>query len=302
MHPECRRYMKTIKSDFLSKRARCDGDLLLPDKAIRPPVIIMAPGLAAQKNFALMPYAERFLKKNMAVFLFDYRTFGKSDGTPRQIVDPFRHLEDWKAAIAHVRKIQEIEGGRIALWGSSFSGGHVITIAAEDKNITAVVAQVPFVGSAASMKLKSFPDILKATVYGCYDIVRNALRLSPHYSPVIARPGSFAAMNSEESYDGFMSLVGNDSKWENKMTSRGFIKMVIYNPTGKAKKVKAPALIMAAKYDSLIPLDAIKKLANKLPKGELVVMDCNHFATYTGDTFSKHIDTQVAFLEKHLFN
>jgi pimeloyl-ACP methyl ester carboxylesterase len=292
--------VKTIKSDFMSKGIRCDGDLLLPEGATRPPVVIMAHGLAAQKNFGLMPYAERFVKRNMAVFLFDYRTFGKSDGTPRQIVDPFRHLEDWKAAVSHVRRMPEIDCGRIALWGSSFAGGHVIAVAADDDKITAVVSQVPFVSGAASIKMKSISDILKSTVYGLYDLIRNTLGLTPHYSPVIARQGSFAAMNSEESYDGFMSIVGNDSKWENKLTSRAFVKMAFYNPAGRAKKVKVPVLIIAAKDDSLIPIAETKIFAGRLKRCELVVMDCKHFEPYTGDTFLKYIDTQVTFLEKHL--
>jgi pimeloyl-ACP methyl ester carboxylesterase len=292
--------MKIIKSDFMSKGIRCDGDLLLPEGVTGPPVVIMAHGLAAQKNFGLMLYAERFVKRNMAVFLFDYRTFGQSDGTPRQIVDPFSHLEDWKAAISHVRTIREIDCGRIALWGSSFAGGHVIAVAADDDKITAVVSQVPFVSGSASIKMKSINDILESTVYGLYDLIRNTLGLSPHYSPVIARPGSFAAMNSAESYDGFMSIAGNDPRWENKMTSRAFVKMAFYNPAGKAKNVKAPVLIMAAKDDSLISIVATRKCAGKLKRGELVVMDCKHFAPYTGDTFLKYIDTQVRFLEKHL--
>jgi cephalosporin-C deacetylase-like acetyl esterase len=292
--------MKTIKSDFISKGIRCDGDLLLPDGVTRPPIVIMGHGVAAQKNFGLMPYAERFVKKNMAVFLFDYRTFGKSDGTPRQVVDPFRHLEDWKAAIAHVRNIQEVDNNRIALWGSSFGGGHVIATAADEEGISAVVSQVPHVSTLALLTTRNLPDIFRSAVYGIYDLIRTALGMSPHYSPVIARPGSFAIMNTEESYDGYMSIMGKDRKWENKLTSRIFIKILFYNPTNKAKRVKAPVLIMAAAHDSLVPLAAIKKCAAKLPKGELVVMDCNHFAPYTGDTFLKYIDHQVAFLEKHL--
>ncbi|MHB8139064.1 MAG: alpha/beta hydrolase [Smithellaceae bacterium] len=292
--------MKTIKSHFISKGIRCDGELLLPDGVTRPPVVIMGHGLAAQKIFGLMPYAERFIKKNMAVFLFDYRTFGKSDGTPRQIVDPFRHLEDWKAAISHVRKIQEVDSARIALWGSSFAGGHVIATAAEEDGISAVVSQVPHVSTFALLTTKSLTDIFRSAAYGIYDLIRAALGMSPHYSPVIARPGSFAIMNTEESYDGYMSIVGKDRKWENRLTSRIFIKILFYNPTNRAKRIKAPVLIMAGAHDSLVPLAAINKCAAKIPKGELVVMDCNHFAPYTGDTFLKYIHQQVAFLEKHL--
>lgn len=293
--------MKTVKSDFISKGIRCDGDLLLPDIEIKPPVIIMAHGLAAQKNFGLMPYAERFIKKNMAVFLFDYRTFGKSDGTPRQVVDPFRHIEDWKAAISHVRTLKQVNSSKIALWGTSFSGGHVITVGAEDGNICAIVAQVPFMSGFSSIHLKSFIDIVKSIIFGLYDFMRNALKLSPHYSPVIARPGTFAALNSIESYDGFMAIVGNDSKWENKMTSRGLLKIAFYNPIFKAKYIKAPVLIMAAIHDSIVPFSATIRCSKKISKVELVVMDCNHFAPFKGEVFNKYINRHVNFLENNLF-
>jgi hypothetical protein len=49
---------------------------------------------------------------------------------------------------------------------------------------------------------------------------------------------------------------------------------------------------MAGAHDSLIPLNDTKKYAGKLPRGEIVVMDCNHFAPYTGETFLKQIDRQ----------
>jgi pimeloyl-ACP methyl ester carboxylesterase len=66
------------------------------------------------------------------------------------------------------------------------------------------------------------------------------------------------------------------------------------------KATRPPVLIMAGAHDSLVPLNDTKKYADKLPHGELVVMDCNHFAPYTGEAFLKHIDKQVEFLERHL--
>ncbi len=293
--------MITKKSDFFCAGIRCDGDLLLPESATRPPVVVMAHGMAGQKNFGLLPYAEHFLERNIAALLFDYRTFGKSDGLPRHIVNPYRHVEDWKAAISHVRTLKDIDPGRIALWGSSFSGGHVITTAADDERISAVVSQVPHVDSRASARVNSLSHILQATIYGLYDMARGALGMSPHYSPVVGRPGTFAALNTEECYDGYMSIVGDDKTWENKLASRLFIKIASYNPTDKASNVKAPVLIMAGKRDSLIPIEAIEACAAKLPHGELVVMDCNHFEPYTGEMFSQFVRRQGDFLQRHLF-
>jgi cephalosporin-C deacetylase-like acetyl esterase len=260
----------------------------------------MAHGLAALKAFRLPAFAERFVEKGMATFLFDYRTFGQSDGEPRHLVDPFHHIQDWLAAISHVRNLSEVDSKRIALWGSSFSGGHVIIAAARDSGITAVVSQVPFVSGFSSIRLKSISEIFLATCYGMADCIRTAFFLPPHYSPAIAHPGSFAAMNTEESYPGFHSIIPDGSDWENKMTSRAFILLAFYSPMSYARKVKAPVLLIGGKNDSLVPFAAVKKTAKRLPNCEFVALESNHFEPYTGARFEQSIKIQIDFLERKL--
>lgn len=294
--------MRKIKSDFYSKGIRCDGDLYLPEGISKPPVVIMAHGLCAVKAFRLPAFAERFVEKGMATFLFDYRTFGQSDGTPRHVVNPFHHIQDWLAAIAHVRNLPNIDTTRIALWGTSFSGGHVIIAAAKARyaGIKAVVSQVPFVSGFSSIRLKNISEIILATFYGILDYIRTFLFLSPHYSPAIAHPGSFAAMNTEESYPGFHSIIPDGSDWENKMTSRAFILLAFYYPIFYAKKVDIPTLIIGGRKDSLVPFKVVENTAKRLPKGELVVLECNHFEPYTGIWFEQSIKIQIDFLERNL--
>ena len=107
-------------------------------------------------------------------------------------------------------------------------------------------------------------------------------------------------MNTEESYPGYMSIAGEDPAWENKIASRAFLKMALYSPIRKAGKVDAPVLVMAGRYDSLIPLDAVVAMCEKLPKGELIVMDCNHFDPYSGSFFEQFSEAQGSFLAKQL--
>ncbi|MDI6741854.1 MAG: alpha/beta fold hydrolase [Smithella sp.] len=292
--------MKKLKADFFSKGIRCDGDLYLPEGVKNPPVVIMAHGLSAVKAFRLPAFAERFVEKGMATFLFDYRTFGQSDGEPRHVVNPFHHVQDWLAAIAHVRNLPEVDASRIALWGTSFSGGHVILAATKDAGIKAVVSQGPFVSGFSSIRMRSISDIILATVYGMTDYIKTAFLLPPHYSPAIAQPGTFAAMNSEESYPGFRSIIPEGSKWENKMTSRAFILMAFYYPVYYAKKVKAPVLLIGGKNDSLVPFSVVKKTAERLPNCEFVALETNHFEPYTGARFEQSIKIQIDFLGRKL--
>ncbi|CAO3616889.1 unnamed protein product [Cunninghamella blakesleeana] len=288
------------KSDFLSEGVRCDGDLLLPKNVTeKPPVIIMAVGLAGQKNFGLKPYSEKFVNEGFAVFIFDYRTFGKSDGLPRQVVDPFDHCKDWHQAITHVKTLkQDIDHEKIFLWGSSFSGGHVIAVASErknDKSIIGIMAQVPFVGGKHSAKQKSIKDMALAGIYGLYDTLFYSFGNSASYSPVVAKAGSFAALNTDECYDGYIRMVGDDPIWKNQMASRSFLKMLIYNPMKNAHQIQIPVLILAGKNDSLIPIEAIKMTSSKIPFCDFKIMGCNHFQPYYGTHFEDFSNHQINF-------
>jgi len=58
-------------------------------------------------------------------------------------------MEDWRSAIAMARTVDRVDSKRIALGGSSLSGGPVIKQAAEDSTLAAVVAQVPAIDKSA---------------------------------------------------------------------------------------------------------------------------------------------------------
>ncbi|MBK6298427.1 MAG: alpha/beta fold hydrolase [Sphingomonadales bacterium] len=80
-----------------------------------------------------------------AVLAFDHPCFGLSGGEPRGEVDPPRQLRAWRDAVSFVRTLDGLDGDRIGLWGSSFSGGHVIQAGALDPRIAVSSLQAPFV-------------------------------------------------------------------------------------------------------------------------------------------------------------
>jgi fermentation-respiration switch protein FrsA (DUF1100 family) len=83
-----------VQSGFTSAGLRCSADLYLPDIAIASPLVIMAHGFGGERSFRLPAYAKHFARNGLAVLLFDYRTFGDSEGEPRYLVDPDRHVAD----------------------------------------------------------------------------------------------------------------------------------------------------------------------------------------------------------------
>ncbi len=286
--------------EFTSQKTHCRGDLYYPASISSPPVVIMAHGFGGERSFRLPAYAQRFVRKGIAVFLFDYRGFGDSDGNPRNLVDPGRHLEDWKAAIEHVRSLDKVDSKKIGLWGSSFSGGHVIVTAARDPSISAIVAQVPFVDSISSIRKRGLWYFLQATPHAVLDIARMLTFQAPHQIKLVGKNDDFAVMNTPESYPGFMSIVPEETDWQNQCPARILMTLSTYRPIAYAGKVKCPALVMLAEQDSLIDATVVEQAARAMPNSRLIKYPIGHFDIYTRETFENAVSEQAAFFAEHL--
>jgi hypothetical protein len=132
------------------------------------PTIIMAHGwggVAAN----LRPDAVAFARAGYLVVTFDYRGWGSSDSRVvltapqparskdlkftaevlevREVVDPIDQTTDLANAVSWAYAEPQCDRDRIGLWGSSYSGGHVVYVAARDPRVKATVSQVPALDS-----------------------------------------------------------------------------------------------------------------------------------------------------------
>ena len=60
----------------------------------------------------------------------------------REVVDPIDQTTDIMNAINWAAGEKQCDKDRIGIWGSSFSGGHVVYVAARDPRVKAFVSQV----------------------------------------------------------------------------------------------------------------------------------------------------------------
>jgi len=285
---------------FSSQGLNCAAWLYLPDGVERPPVVVMAHGFAGTRTLWLAQYAERFVQRGLAVLVFDYRHFGDSEGHPRQLISVRKQLADWRAAVAHVRGVPRVDGRRIALWGTSFSGGHVIVTAARERDVRAVVAQVPFVDARASLRTLGLRSVARALAAGLRDLGRMLVGRSPYYVPVVAPPGSFAALNTPGCYEAFQTLAPPELSWRNEVAARVLVTLSSYRPTTWAATVRCPLMLIPARYDNLIPVAAVKQVAAKAPQATLRVVDAAHFDVYSGALFDEMVTLEADFLSDHL--
>lgn len=287
-----------IDTTFKSRGANCAAWLYLPRTVSKPPLVIMAHGFGAEKKFLLDEYAKRFVSEGLACLVFDYRGFGDSQGEPRNYVNPRRHLEDWQSAIAFARSLDSVDNKRIALWGTSFSGGHVIVTASRDPEIAAIVAQVPFVDGRSSGR--SFRYKLQALYHGLRDAIGAALFNKRHYVPIVAAPDTFGMLNTPDALEGWKKSRPPGVSPDRKCPANIALTAFFYRPVKYASGVSCPALIIYAQQDTLIPAKDVKKTAEKIPLVTVIGLPIKHFDVYVGDVFEKTVKLEAEFLIRQL--
>jgi len=150
------------KDNIMSEGVRLGAEVfsLKANAEKKLPTIVMCHGWGGTAK-ALRSDAAVFARAGYLVVTFDYRGWGASDGriirigekskdgaAPavkeiREVVDPIEQTTDLLNAIHWVQEEKQCDRDRIGLWGSSFSGGHVVYAAARDPRIKATVSQVP---------------------------------------------------------------------------------------------------------------------------------------------------------------
>jgi uncharacterized protein len=105
--------------------------------------ISMCRGFAAVKEHRLDRYALALAEAGFVVPIHDHNNFGSSDGASRHDIDPRAQIADWRRTISVLDTRPEVDASRIGIWGSSFSGGHALVLAATDRSVKCVASLVP---------------------------------------------------------------------------------------------------------------------------------------------------------------
>lgn len=138
--------------EFTSGGETVRGDLYLPEGDGPFPVVIMAGGWCYVKELRQPQYAQEFVARGFAALIFDYRRLGASDGAPRQHLDPWDQIEDYRNAITYAETRDDLDSNRIGVWGISYSGGHALILGAIDPRVKAVVSNVPVIDGWDNMR------------------------------------------------------------------------------------------------------------------------------------------------------
>lgn len=288
---------------FESGGRNCAGWFYQPEAADgQRPCVVMAHGFGATRACGIEPFAEAFCAAGYTVLLFDYRHFGDSEGEPRQLLSPQREVQDWLAALAFVRQHEAVDGARVCLWGTSFSGGLVTVAAARDGHVQCIISQCPMMDGLASVLAVigygGLGQALKLTGHGLLDLARRSIGLSPHYIASAGHPGEAAAMTAADCWDGYIRLIPEGVP--NQVAAGIAVTLPLFRPVSEAHKVACPALILICEQDTVAPAKAAEKAAAKMPQAEVRRYPVGHFDVYRDAAYQRSLADQLSFLNTHL--
>jgi len=266
------------------------GWFYYPDGATGPvPTVIMAHGFSAVKEMYLDRYAEAFSQAGLGVLVFDNRNFGASDGQPRQEIDPWAQVRDYRHAITFARTLPEVHRDRIGIWGSSYSGGHVLVVGAIDRQVKCVVSQVPLVSGYRNVLRLVRNDVIPQ-LRAQFDADREARFRGepPAMIAVVAEDPTKTpcALPTPDSWQWFTETGRTRAPaWRNEVTLRSVEMLMEYEPWVYIDRVApTPLLMVVAANDVLTPTDLALEAYNRaLEPKKLVLLPGGHFDAYTTD-------------------
>jgi uncharacterized protein len=297
--------------EFDAEGATLRGWLYRPQSSsAAAPAVVMAHGYNCLKELYLDEYAAAIADAGHVVLAYDHRNFGDSDGEPRQELDPWVQVRDYRHAITFAQTLDGVDPQRIGVWGTSYAGGHVLVVGAIDRRVGCVVSQVPTISGWQTTLRRTAPPAL-ATLRRDFDADRleRFRGGEPKLVPMVADPseGGAASHASSDAWEFFTgkSAPSEDEwrfrKWRNEITLRSLELYSEYEPGSFVERIApTPLLMIVGDGDVVCPTDMALAAFNRAgePK-RLELYQGGHFSAYT-DQFDRAARAAAAWFTEHL--
>jgi pimeloyl-ACP methyl ester carboxylesterase len=253
------------------------------------PLVIMAGGWCYTKEIVMPHYARFFHEIGCATLRFDYRNFGESSGSPRQHIDPWSQIEDYRNALSFAESLSGIDSARTGIWGISYSGGHVLIVSALDARPAFAISTIPVIDGRQTMRRNhGEARFAKLAQVMAEDRRRRfageaseLIRMSPTESDAELSVWPFPHV-----YQGFKAIKEREAPLhEHVNTIESVEKLFAYRVIPYAREVyETPVMVILAHADNITSADLEIEAFNAVPnpQKELVsVRGVNHMSLYT---------------------
>ena len=280
---------------IVSDGVRLNADLYYPKSTSQPlPAIIMAHGWGGTAAM-LRPQAMDFAQAGYFVIAFDYRGWGKSQARViqaappsmeksvdgrftgemrelREVVDPLDQAMDMQNVIHWAMGEAAVDKSRLGLWGTSFSGGLIVYVAARDPRVRALVSQVGYMGQPVA----SAPAGVLEKNYS--DATRRARGELDYPPPGVREIGNLTGAPLRE-------------------------KFLLYAPVDDVARIRNCAMLfIAAEREELFDNRQHPQLVHERaaePKKYVVIRDIAHYGIY-GEARAQATMLAIDWFDQHL--
>ncbi|MGR8948120.1 MAG: alpha/beta hydrolase [Gammaproteobacteria bacterium] len=267
--------MNKQSTEFTNDGLTLRGWFARPDNDERTPVIVLVHGLSGIAALDLADYAKAFVASGYACFAYDHRNWGDSDGKPRSETDPWKQVADMRAAISFVRAQDWVDPDRVGIWGTSYGGGHVLTVAALDHRVACAVSQVPLISGWKTFELWVPEQKQEKFLAGLAAEQDARYRGEPPQTVPAAQEGSDTAK--------WIAAKDTEGRYVNALTLLSFDLLRCYEPGDFAAKImKTPTLMIVADNDKQTPTAWQREAFERITATKrLVEIPGGHYDVYT---------------------
>ena len=275
--------MRSHDVAFDSEGRTLRGWLFVPDGAAPVPGVVMTAGFAGVKEgFLGHPYHEVLAEAGIATLLYDHANCGESDGEPRQELDPVIQQRGYRDAITFLAGHDHIDADRLGIWGTSYSGGHVLGVAAHDRRVRCVVSQAMTVSGHDNLLRRHTPaGYAELQRNWAQDRLRRARGETPATVPAFGE-------GSESVRFALSRPPEQRANWRNEITVRSWELYDEYEPAAFIHRISpTPLLMIVALGDVMTPAgDALAAYNRALEPKRLVTVPGSHYSVYV-DSFAR---------------
>ena len=286
---------------FYSEGVRLDGDLFVPDDIADGEDragIVLCHGYTGVKDLYLPDNAAVLNDAGYVVLTFDYKGWGKSEGS-RSRLAPFSRMADVLAAVTFLGIQAEVDKERIGIYGTSYGCATVVYAAAVDERVKCTVGVIGMGHGGRWMRSVRRPD-------EWFDLLERSqqdreTRVVTGQSAFVPReeillPDRQSAALAAAARAGNPAAVG-------KIPLEFIDETLQFHPEWVVDRIAPrPLLLIAAGNDRLVPPEDCRSLFDKAgePKKIVIIPGYGHYEMYINPAFDLVMAETVAWFSQHM--
>ena len=293
------------KIEFVSHGKTLRGELFKPESktAHDLPGVVLAHGWGMTAGGNLADYANVIASRNIIAMTFDFRNLGNSDGLPRQDLNPYDQIEDFRNAVAFMSTLEFVDPRRIGVWGSSYSGGHALVLGAVEPLVKCVVSQVPTIDGTRAAQITLRPKAIMEQQQWFAEDRQNVLKgMNPRLVKSVSLDKSeWVVFGGKDAYEFMMNDGQRSFTWRNETTLRSLEWARAYIPGSFISRIAPkPLLMIVADNDGTTPTSLqLEAFEQALEPKKLKMISGGHYAPYV-DQFTNSSSAAADWFEEHL--